>query len=448
MAFQPVDFAQLASQPNASTAAPTPTPETGLKGFWDNDIVNPVKSAFSGGVNQIQQGASEIGQGEGVLPAVGSALKIGAGVAGAAMSPLAPVFNPTVGAATNAVANKISDNPSVQNFAMSPAGQTTAKVTEGLTNAGTVAGGILGAGAVGEGASNIWDKAYNRSSAPNTLDNAVADREAVAPKAVAGSNDIKNQTSDYKDTLGSTFQKIIADAHAANPTAVYNVPSEVMSQLADIKSTARYAIPQEILDKIPDISKIESNTAGSLNMPETQKLIAQLNKAAGTVNAAGDYVTNQKFLSLANAVKDGAADAFGSIKDANGDSVWVKAYQDYSQGRGALKDFSQALNFKKDISDQQSNVILNRIQKMSQTPEGMLNIKNAINDFKTESGIDLTNPAQAIQQILEKDEAVNGAQKTLAQRKALMNKIKYVAGIGTLGYLFHREVGNVLNKLP
>lgn len=106
-----------------------------------------ISDAFHGGISQIKQGASQItsGQGNPIISGVEGALKIGAGAVGAAFSPLAPVINNTIGRATNFAADKISNSSSVRKFAQTPAGQTTSRVAEDLTNAGAVAGGLLGA---------------------------------------------------------------------------------------------------------------------------------------------------------------------------------------------------------------------------------------------------------------------------------------------------------------
>lgn len=129
-------------------------------GFFAKNVVNPIKSAFSSGINQIQQGASQIGSGQGnpIVQGTEGALKIGAGLVGAVSSPLAPVVQRPLGAAVNATGNEIAQIPAVQNFATTPAGQTTVRVAGDLSNAGAVAGGILGAGQLEGPTGNIWDK--------------------------------------------------------------------------------------------------------------------------------------------------------------------------------------------------------------------------------------------------------------------------------------------------
>lgn len=115
-----------------------------------------IKNAFSQGINTIGQGLNEakpIGGG-GVSGLITGTGKILGGATEAITSPLAPVMNPTIGAATNYAANKISDIPAVQKFSETPAGQTTAKVAETVGNyanaAGLVAGGVKGGKTVAE----------------------------------------------------------------------------------------------------------------------------------------------------------------------------------------------------------------------------------------------------------------------------------------------------------
>lgn len=113
-----------------------------------------ISSAFKAGVNQVKEGFAEAGQlGDTTkkqnpltaplkgFEAVG---KIGAGIANAAFSPLAPAIEPTVGAAINYAGDKISNSPTVQKFANSKAGEITSRAAENVGNFNTIAGAVAG----------------------------------------------------------------------------------------------------------------------------------------------------------------------------------------------------------------------------------------------------------------------------------------------------------------
>ncbi len=102
---------------------------------------NSISNAFQGGVNQIKQSFTQPVNSP--LQAVETGLNFGAGVVNAASAPLAPVTN-LIGKGVQAVANKVSDNPTLQQFAMSNAGQNVARGAEDVANLSTIAGAGAG----------------------------------------------------------------------------------------------------------------------------------------------------------------------------------------------------------------------------------------------------------------------------------------------------------------
>ena len=118
-------------------------------------IGSSVKSQFLSGVNQIKQGVSNIFSGNSSpLQGAESGLGIEAGLATAVTSPLAPLLKP-IGSGINALASGytakngqhvggIGDIPLVQKFAATKTGKITARAAEDFSNAGTIAGTILG----------------------------------------------------------------------------------------------------------------------------------------------------------------------------------------------------------------------------------------------------------------------------------------------------------------
>lgn len=160
---QPVAADPVSVYPGASATPSMPNP------------IDAMKAAAAQGAQQVSEAASEIGNGEGVIPAVESGLKAGSGIASVATSPLAAVFAP-FGKIIQDIANKVSDIHSVQDFATSDAGKVTARAAGDLANAGNIAGTILGA-----------DQAVKAvPKAVAGVKNAVAAVDAAVPNGGAG----------------------------------------------------------------------------------------------------------------------------------------------------------------------------------------------------------------------------------------------------------------------
>lgn len=104
-----------------------------------------ISSAFQGGVDYAKEGYEQARSAKTPIGKTEGGLKELSGVAQAVFSPLAPVTK-YIGQGINAAADKISDIPAVQDFAMSGAGKTTARVAEDVQNTaglvGTLEGGI------------------------------------------------------------------------------------------------------------------------------------------------------------------------------------------------------------------------------------------------------------------------------------------------------------------
>lgn len=165
-----------------------------------------VSDAFSAGLKRIGQGVQEanpMGNGGvgGLVTGVG---KILGGAAGAITSPIAPALDATLGKAVNYVGDKISNIPAVQKFAMSPAGEKTAKVAETVGDyanaAGLVAGGIEAAPRIGSGLKAGADAVSAR------VDNLAAKTEGITShlKSV-----IKDQTGTFQRHINSQISQAL-----------------------------------------------------------------------------------------------------------------------------------------------------------------------------------------------------------------------------------------------
>ncbi len=99
-----------------------------------------VADAAKAGVEKIASSRTET---RNPIESAEAALKVGAGAAEIVTSPLAPLFSP-IGKLIGYVSDKISNNKAVQDFAQSPAGETTARVAEDVSNASIIAGTVAG----------------------------------------------------------------------------------------------------------------------------------------------------------------------------------------------------------------------------------------------------------------------------------------------------------------
>ena len=102
-----------------------------------------ISKAFQGGVEQAKQGYEQAKNAKNPLELLEGSVKLGAGAMNTILSPTAPIMKP-VEAGVNAVANKISDNPEVQKFAQSKAGEIANRITEDVANLNTLVGAVAG----------------------------------------------------------------------------------------------------------------------------------------------------------------------------------------------------------------------------------------------------------------------------------------------------------------
>src|SRR3990167_5440264 len=134
-----------------------------------------ISDAFQSGVSQVKTGLGQAGtattESKNPLEFLGRSLEaggnIGAGLVGAAFSPLAPVTKP-VGAVIEKAGEGYGSLPAVQKFAQSKAGQTTSRVLETVNNWNTIAGTIAGGTKTSKVAGGVAD---TTSTALNTVKN-------------------------------------------------------------------------------------------------------------------------------------------------------------------------------------------------------------------------------------------------------------------------------------
>lgn len=114
-----------------------------------------ISNAFKSGVEQVKSGVATAANAKNPVELFRGSAKIGAGAINAASSPLAPVVEPTIGKAIDFAGNNagknpfggsgaLADDPKFQNFANSPAGESTSRVAEDVVDLTTIAGAVAG----------------------------------------------------------------------------------------------------------------------------------------------------------------------------------------------------------------------------------------------------------------------------------------------------------------
>lgn len=110
---------------------------TGVLNSYASSVTNSAKSGSQQTVASFEQAQ----RANNPVQLLEGAAAMDAGAINTATAPIAPLTKP-LSNAVNYAADKISNIPAVQNFATSPAGNTTARVTQDIANLNTIAGAV------------------------------------------------------------------------------------------------------------------------------------------------------------------------------------------------------------------------------------------------------------------------------------------------------------------
>lgn len=152
-------------------------------------IGSDIGEAFKGGIDYFNQGRQDASKATNPIEMTEAGLKEGAGLVGAAFSPLAPLTK-NLSKKIQSDADTYSNSPSLQKFAMSDAGKTTARVAEDVQNTATLLS-LRGAPEVPKGIGAVGDVA------------GAGIKDAVSKVGPAGSyvksavNDLKPRSSNW-----------------------------------------------------------------------------------------------------------------------------------------------------------------------------------------------------------------------------------------------------------
>ncbi len=297
------------------------------------------------------------------------------------------------------------------------------------------------------------------TEAQGKLQGAQQAREAVVPQAVEGVKTINKQVGAYKASLGEQFASDAAKIEKTNPDLKLNLTNDQLKTLNSLKEGKNFVLPKSIDANIPDISvggkevnlgpnvqnqlqneigKTGAQTSVSLSPTQAQDLIRELNRSTFKEAADGTRQIDQQRIGITNEIKNAANETFGKS--------WQDIYSKYAEGRTAIDKIDNLVNLDPKATPEEINGQLTGILKLSKTPEGKLLLKQSLEEYKQTSGVDLSNPVKAIQQIIDKQLAQDLASKNLTATekvalKAEALKIKTQAKGG-----FFKQVGTQIKS--
>lgn len=273
-----------------------------------------------------------------------------------------------------------------------------------------------------------------KGSSSEDLEGAVNDaraaRQTGAQAAVDASGKISDKVSGYKSSLGQKFAQGAKDIEQSNPGKNLDLTNKQVTNLQNLKESRDFSLPESLDSQNSPIEKYiaENNikgtmadqlrsqagqdaqkTAASLTPTEAQDLITQLNKSTYKMGADGQLHIDEQRINTVKDIKAAASAAFG--KD------WDKLYSNYSTGITAVKKLDDITNLSGDASATDQQKALKAVLNLSKTPEGKIQLQNAVDEFKNISGIDLNDHISAIQQIEKLQETQDASESALAQKQ-------------------------------
>lgn len=170
-------------------------------------IGSDISTAFQGSVDYIKEGYEQAKQSKTPIGKTEAGLKMGAGAVGAVFSPLAPATK-YIGQGIDYTADKISDNPDVQKFAMTKAGDVTSRIAEDVQNTSALLG-LKGAKPVA-------------GAIKNTAKSGAQAVGGIAEKVDGAKSQISGALRDIKPEVDSVINHQVSQALHLTPTDMSN----------------------------------------------------------------------------------------------------------------------------------------------------------------------------------------------------------------------------------
>jgi len=291
---------------------------------------------------------------------------------------------------------------------------------------------------------NITQSKADLEQAQSQADAAAEERKAVTPQAVQGVKDINTKVSANLKTLGDQFGSDAAQLEKTNPDLKLNLSTEQVNALNALKENKNFVLPDKI-QKAQDVQEGLGSKFGNIKIPqdvldkynagqqatqvslsptEAQDLIKELNRSTFRQAADGTVAKDYQRIGITNEIKAAASKSFGP--------EWDNIYSKYSQGRGMIDKIDSIANLDPKATPEDLNNQLQGILKQSKTPEGKLLLQQSINEYQKANGVDLKDPISRIQQIADKQTALDDANSKLSDAQKVANKAQRDADIAKL----------------
>lgn len=305
-------------------------------GLQPENPVDTIGKAAGGALNQIGEGFNQTSQSQsgGFMQGLGNlgagALKMGAGAMNLITSPFAPMMRP-VGDAIQKYADTASNNPGMQQFAMSPAGEATSKVAENVQNAATIAGGVAGVKAapqVGEAAGELGQRFVTTPE-----EAAAAAKAKIAQKVQGVADEWSSPTVPGKSKNPATFAKA-ADILKETPDTPKFLAEQKLSPWQNIEG-GRYATA--------DTAERLRETGGKLSVDALRPSLQMADYITAKTPIADLVSSAIKDIKNTKGITPDAAEAQIKLAQDKGEALQRK----YSEGMGLTNMLDESIAYGK-----------------------------------------------------------------------------------------------------
>lgn len=275
---------------------------------------------------------------------------------------------------------------------------------------------------------------------PYDIPTAQVARETASTNAVQGMNTMNQTVQSDLSQMGQEFKQRAQQIETNDPEKGMDIIKPVADELKSIKENAKFALPDFVANKDWTVA----------TPTQAQDLITQLNRATFQAKASGEFAVNQQLIDLTNQIKNSASKSFGP--------EWDQTYSNYANGRSVLDKLDGIVNLDPKASPTDLMKQFNTIAKLHESPEGSKLLDQAVEAYKNERGIDLTDPVQAVNQVLKSQgqlEIANKGSYMTQFKEALKNpnmaarRVAYLAGsvlgLATLGTAFRKQIGSFIS---
>ena len=282
-----------------------------------------------------------------------------------------------------------------------------------------------------------------KSSAPDVVAASDAAPLSKAEAAVQGAKTINTQVGTNLSTAGKQFASDATDLAKSNPDLKLNLTPEQVDSLNALRNTKTFTLPDSVRNAydsttafgkaqgniytpsgtsastpLADLNKFIENPV-SLDPVQTQDLLRELNRATYKQGADGLMVRDYSKVPLTNEIKASASQTFGKS--------WDDIYTKYSGVRSATDKIDNIVNLDPNANPADIEKQIKSITDLNKTSTGKVLLKQAVDEYKASTGIDLSNPVQAVQKITGNWAEQVG--KAVVSPQAVGRKLLYIGAL-------------------